>query len=430
NDPLDGPEVITVKDKATGRVIWTKSRDLAEDEIVSTVYDSMHQIRFTIHRPRQPSTTSTRRATPPRPPYLVLRSPYLVPHDSYIPLIDLEPRVEGARPFPDKGKGRAENDDDVGGFEFRLSMRDPTRRAAARATSANCPKTRPADLDLDGALPDPLGTVARARTRGEQDDQEDDPRTPTTARPERASRDALSDEGEETPRRITDAERRRPHSASYRVEMVPSLSQGSDTSRTSSLSDKVSIASASSSALDGSTSSDSVFVVVDDQDEPDLATASPTTRLFETFSIRRSIPKPFASALDPSEGSNSLGSRWLGGFGRVVSYVTRADEPKRWSCVRTDGETAPSLQGGRSATDTSIGSREGETGPEDDGDVVMAFVEDTPSLMPTPFCGTLTLSPSTIDASGYEPSFWIAVAMSWIELERDRDGWTVGRGGD
>jgi len=65
-----------------------------------------------------------------------------------------------------------------------------------------------------------------------------------------------------------------------------------------------------------------------------------------------------------------------------------------------------------------------------DYELTLEILSTRRRLLPSPTKGTLTLSTELVDESGYEPSFWIAVAMGWIECQGERDGWTEGRGGD
>ncbi|BGP43157.1 hypothetical protein JCM10449v2_007181 [Rhodotorula kratochvilovae] len=51
NEPLEGRQTVTVKEQGSGRVLWTKTRELVDDEIVSTIFDSLHHPRWTISRP-------------------------------------------------------------------------------------------------------------------------------------------------------------------------------------------------------------------------------------------------------------------------------------------------------------------------------------------------------------------------------------------
>ncbi|GAA6018314.1 hypothetical protein JCM10207_000801 [Rhodosporidiobolus poonsookiae] len=53
NEALDGRQVVSIKDSTSGKTIWTKTRELEDDEIVSTVFDSLHHPRWRISRPTQ-----------------------------------------------------------------------------------------------------------------------------------------------------------------------------------------------------------------------------------------------------------------------------------------------------------------------------------------------------------------------------------------
>ncbi|GAA5824750.1 hypothetical protein JCM5353_004430 [Sporobolomyces roseus] len=162
---------------------------MTEDEIVSTVLDSQQVPRFTLYRSRQSVVTSTSKASPPWPQYLVIRSPTF-PDGQYIPLIDVEDV---------KAKGTAQ-DEAEDSLKFHLSI--PTRSSP---TSNRTRSSRSAQLDL-----------ASHSTLSINDDEEDDPLTPTTAKPNPSK----------------PVKNPRPKSAAYRVNKTPSLSKDSSTSAT------------------------------------------------------------------------------------------------------------------------------------------------------------------------------------------------------
>ncbi|GAA6001623.1 uncharacterized protein JCM10292_004964 [Rhodotorula paludigena] len=62
NEPLEGQQRITVKQERDGRAVWTKTRELEDDEIVST--DSMRTPRWTFHRPIRGWYLILQRASP------------------------------------------------------------------------------------------------------------------------------------------------------------------------------------------------------------------------------------------------------------------------------------------------------------------------------------------------------------------------------
>ncbi|GAA5988070.1 hypothetical protein JCM5350_003924 [Sporobolomyces pararoseus] len=349
---LDDKEVVTVKDPTTGRLIWSKTRSLTEEEIVSTVLDAHYSPRFSVHRPRQSVLRSTSKTSPPWPQYLVLRSPSL-PDDRYIPIIDVASPSDS-------------NKEESGQLEFKLSI--PTQRRDLKSP-------RPSPLDL-----------ATHSTISLNDDEETDPLTPTRANPNPS----------QPPKR-----KPRPKSATYRVDMTPSLSQDS----------------ASSSATDVSSSSS---MATSDSRDP-LSTISPTSPSSPP-PTNLSVPPDFSQVanfrlqpfLSPQlktqllqQNPKSVTSRALN---RLRSLVV--EEGKKWSCVWTNDDD------------------ESKETTAESPNVVMYFEEDQPTLFPSPSKGTLTLSTDLIDRSGYEPSFWVTLAMAWVECLEERVGWREGRGGD
>ncbi|GAA5988105.1 hypothetical protein JCM5350_003938 [Sporobolomyces pararoseus] len=349
---LDGKEVVTVKDPTTGRLIWSKTRSLTEEEIVSTVLDAHHSPRFSVHRPRQSVLRSTSKTSPPWPQYLVLRSPSL-PNDQYIPIIDVASSSDS-------------NEEESGHLDFQLSIRTQRR---------NLKSPRPSPLNL-----------AASSTISLNEDEERDPLTPTRANPN------PSQPSKRKPR---------PRSATYRVDMTPSLSQDS----------------ASSSATDVSSSSS---MATSDSRDP-LSTISPTspsspppTNLsvppdssqVANFRLQPFLPPQLETQL-LQQNPKSVTSRVLN---RLRSLVV--EEGKKWSCVWTNDDD------------------ESKATKEDSQRVIMYFEEDRPTLFPSPSKGTLTLSTEIINRSGYEPSFWVTVAMAWMECLEEREGWREGRGGD
>ncbi|GAA6024867.1 hypothetical protein JCM10207_003161 [Rhodosporidiobolus poonsookiae] len=53
NKAHNGSQVVNIKDSTSGKTIWTKTRELEDDEIVSTVFDSLHHPRWRMSRPTQ-----------------------------------------------------------------------------------------------------------------------------------------------------------------------------------------------------------------------------------------------------------------------------------------------------------------------------------------------------------------------------------------
>ncbi|GAA5955760.1 hypothetical protein JCM3765_001842 [Sporobolomyces pararoseus] len=345
SDYLDGKEVVTIKEPTTGRLIWSKTRSLIEEEIVSTVLDSHHSPRFTVHRPRQSVLRSTSKTSPPWPQYLVLRSPSL-PEDQYIPIIDVN----------NSSKVQGESDH----LEFQLSI--PTKRR-----------------NLKSPRPSPLNLGAHSLISLDEK-EETDPLTPTLANPN------PSHPSKRKPR---------PKSATYRVDMTPSLSQDS---ATSSATDVSSISSTPTSDSRGTLSTSPP------PSSPTLTLPQDSIRL-ASFRLQPYLPQDIVTK-HLQEHPRSITSRMLS---RLRNFVV--EDGKKWSCVWMNDDS----------------SNEGNEGSEK---VVMYFEEDQPTLFPSPSKGTLTLSTELIDRSGYEPSFWIAVAMGWMECQEEREGWKEGRGGD
>ncbi|GAA5903028.1 uncharacterized protein JCM6883_002669 [Sporobolomyces salmoneus] len=343
SDYLDGEEVVTIKDPSNGRLIWSKTRSLTDDEIVSTILDSHQSPRFTLHRPRQSVSRSTSKSSPPWPRYLVVRSPNC-PDSQYIPLVDFEEAASR--------KSKRE-EEEANTLEFKLSI--PTAPTKGRSP-------RPQPLDL-----------AAVSTTSLRDEGEEDPLTPTQAS-----------------HSSTHKKKSRPKSSSYRLDMTPSLSNESASSTTSTVNSRDLLSEPTSPPRDLSSM-------------PNL-----NQNQLATFRLQPFLPP---SLLEQRQRTNpaNLGRRLLN---RMRSLVV---EEGKWSCIWTNGgssETVPPSQ-------TESMQR-----------VLMYFEEDPPTLFPSPSKGTLTVSTDLVDESGYEPSFWIAVAMAWMELEEEREGWREGRGGD
>ncbi|KAM0751986.1 hypothetical protein T439DRAFT_324083 [Meredithblackwellia eburnea MCA 4105] len=131
-----GGQSVQVKDE-TGRVVWTRRRNLVEDEIVSTVFDSSQMPRWSIHRP----TTGW---------YLVLRSPSLPPGS----FVSLKPSTkESPEHFT---------------FHIRSVLNFPSDREEAARSSANSKRTStridvpPPALSVPDGVEDPLSAGSQA----------------------------------------------------------------------------------------------------------------------------------------------------------------------------------------------------------------------------------------------------------------------------
>ena len=256
-----------------------------------------------MHRPRQSVITSTSNASPPWPRYLVIRSPSF-PDGQYISLIDVNETAA-------KGKANAkEQDEDSLEFSLSLPTRPSTKDSQVRSS-------RPAHLDL--ALHSTLSI--------NDDDEEKDPLTPTAAKPNPSK----------------PVKKSRPKSATYRVDMTPSLSRDSATSSTSEQ-------SASSAVTDTSlTSQDPLSTSTPPpptQREVDTSTAS--------FCVQPSLPPALVARMTPT----GFGKRV---FGKLRSLVV--EEGKTWSCIWEK----PSESNDNTKSDT------------DDEEVIMYFEEDPPS---------------------------------------------------
>jgi len=253
-----------------------------------------------LHRPRQSILTSTSNTSPPWPQYLVVRSPRF-PDGQYIQLIDVNETVT-------KGKAKEQDEDSL---KFSLSI--PTRRSTK---DSRVRSSRPAQLNL-----------ASHSILSINDDEEEDPLTPTAAKPNPSK----------------PVKKSRPKSATYRVDMTPSLSRDSATSSTSEQ-------SASSAVTDTSlTSQDPLSTSTPPpptQREVDTSTAS--------FCVQPSLPPALVARMTPT----GFGKRV---FGKLRSLVV--EEGKTWSCIWEK----PSESNDNTKSDT------------DDEEVIMYFEEDSPS---------------------------------------------------
>ncbi|GAA5860886.1 hypothetical protein JCM8547_003879 [Rhodosporidiobolus lusitaniae] len=316
NAASDGQQVVTLKD-STGKVVWTKTRELADDEIVSTVFDSLHKPRWRIARPTQGW-------------YLILQRVTARGAD--------EPYIE-LKPAPKRAKGAASS----GGVELVFSIQTPPRASGDAAQEAS----------------------TNGRT-----------------------------------------------SPTVRVNMSPTseplMLSSTEMSLSASTSSTVSINSASSTtALSDPT--------VDSQKTPTAASfplssaptppaAASTTHddwPASTFRLSSTIPHTFQSEHPHTAGL----------LGRIKSLV--AEPKKRWSVVR----------------ESSGKGEKGVEGVEEDG-LVLAFEEQASGFFHPQLTGTLSLSPSLIDASGLEPSFWVALCCAYADVVEEREGWEAAKGGD
>ncbi|KPV72083.1 uncharacterized protein RHOBADRAFT_47266 [Rhodotorula graminis WP1] len=135
NEPLDGQQAVTVKEHGTGRVLWTKTRELDDDEIVSTVFDSLHQPRWRIRRPT-------------RGWYLILQRASSSPDgdDPYIELAPVKTR---------RGAGS-----DALELEFRVHGQAGS--AASASSAATRPRSPSVRLDMATDLHDAPASSAMA----------------------------------------------------------------------------------------------------------------------------------------------------------------------------------------------------------------------------------------------------------------------------
>jgi len=327
-----------------------------------------------LHRPRQSVVTLTSNTSPPWPQYLVIRSPSF-PDGQFIPLIDVD---------DDAAKGKAKEDDEDS-LKFSLSI--PTRPST---NESRVRSSRPAQLDL----------TSHSTLSINDDEEEEDPLTPTTAKPNLSK----------------PVKKSRPKSATYRVDMTPSLSQDSATSSTSEQ-------STSSAVTDTSLTS---------QDPLSTSTPPPAQSQTDTTASFFLQPSLNSSLLIERERTTptGFGKRV---FGKLRSLVV--EEGKTWSCIWEK----PSESSGdpTSAMDEKVIMYFEEDPPSCARSLTLSYFSSLAhhsltrySLFPSPMKGTLSLSEELVDKSGYEPSFWVTVAMGWMECQGEREGWRESRGGD
>ncbi|GAA5978854.1 hypothetical protein JCM21900_001817, partial [Sporobolomyces salmonicolor] len=194
----------------------------------------------------------------------------------------------------------------------------------------------------------------------------------------------------------------RPLSTSVRVDMAPSLSASSTASGASA---------ASSQPLH------EPHLRMRPSASQDSTSPSPSFGqdwVQSTFRLQSTVPASFAASTRTGRTN---------GFGALVQRVRSwiLDEPKNWSCVWEE----EGREGAPADTAEAIRTR---PGPREE--VLMAFEEDSSGLMPSRTTGTLHLSPALVDASGMEPSFFVAVGLAWMEVAAERRAWEAGRAGD
>ncbi|GAA5900800.1 hypothetical protein JCM8208_004614 [Rhodotorula glutinis] len=302
NEPLDGQQAITIKEHGTRRVLWTKTRELDVDEIVSTVFDSLHQPRWRSRRPT-------------RGWYLILQRASLSPdvEEPYIELAPVKNRRDGS---------------DALELEFRLHGH--TRSAASGSTAATKPRSPSVLVDMATDLPNVPASSA----------------------------------------------------------MAPSLSTASAAS-----------AASSATPLNDPSSSPTAHRRSRSSMSSPIKATGPTFAASATYCVRPSFPPGFHLG-EPTRSSL---------LGKLKNWVV--EPPRRFCCVRV------------AASDGS----EDEARPDE---VVMAFEEIPSGFFRPRLRGTVSLSPSLVDASGLEPSFWTALACAYADALEERDGYEAAQGGD
>ncbi|BGO95197.1 hypothetical protein NBRC10512_000980 [Rhodotorula toruloides] len=328
NEALEGRQVVSVSDEASGRTIWTNTRELVGDVIVSTVFDSLHNPRWSVHRPT-------------RGWYLRLRRVSLPPSSS----------ESDKPPLP--------HPDDARLIELRAVKRSK-------------------------------------RTRPERSGIELDFRTDTLSFPSSASSSSSFD-----------AQQTRDET---RLDMSPTVELSFPTARATSATStsptrhRKRPSSVSASPVDPHSSMSA-------NPEPEDPVERPVRqRVMSTFRVRP-LARPRAG------GVSAL-------FRRVKSLVWE-DEPRGFECVwwssvaRQDGaEKASEVEEGEGLDEVEEAER-----------VVLRFVEQPTSFLHPRLSGSLSLSPSLIDASTLEPSFWVTLAFAVCECEEEREGWEAAREG-
>ncbi|GAA5985602.1 hypothetical protein JCM11641_004986 [Rhodosporidiobolus odoratus] len=184
-------------------------------------------------------------------------------------------------------------------------------------------------------------------------------------------------------------------SPSVRLDMAPTQEQPPTSTQMTPTS------SASSASTAASSASSAPLPVVDPQQTPtrrDFPPSQPSTSRPSTFRLTSAVPHTFASEHPHTAGF----------LARIKGLV--AEKKKRW-CVVWDGE--------------------GESGmAADEEKIMMAFEEGHSGFFTPHLTGTLSLSPHLIDASGLEPSFWVALCCAYADVVEEREGWEAAREGD
>ncbi|GAA5915329.1 hypothetical protein JCM6882_005193 [Rhodosporidiobolus microsporus] len=309
NEALDGRQMVTVKDTTSGKSIWTKTRDLVDDEIVSTVFDSLHNPRWRVHRPTKGW-------------YLILQRR---PDEPYI---ELKPAAKLASPS-------ASSSSAASGLDLVFTVRTPPSALVSPAVPPSAEGRKSPSVRLDMSPPPP---------------------------------DAASS------------------------AMSPSLSS-------------VSAASSSTAVSSSSTTA----LALDPEKTPTKRTFSPSTDApsaeawqSSTFRLQSSIPPSFT-------GGNAEG----GLLNRLKGLVS--EPKKRWSVVWEEaGE-----EGGKKVP-AAAGAEK----------VVLSFEEHSSGFFHPHLTGVLSLSPALIDASGLEPSFWVALCCAYADVLEEKDGWEAAKEGD
>ncbi|GAA5843298.1 hypothetical protein JCM11251_007281 [Rhodosporidiobolus azoricus] len=309
NEALNGRQMVTVKDAMSGKTIWTKTRDLNDDEIVSTIFDSLHNPRWRIHRPTKGW-------------YLILQRRG---DETYIEL-----------------------------------------KPASRSSSSNSSSASSSSLELVFTIRTPPPHAQRSKPP--------------------------SLDGRKSP--------------NVRLDMSPPPFEAASSAMSPSFS---SVSAASSSTAVSATSTTSLAL--------DLG-KTPTRG---TFSSSVAGPGGSGEGLQPTRfrlqpfipASHTKGGGEGGLITRLKGLV--ADPKKRWSVVWEEG----SGQEGTRSPASLAGDQ-----------VVLTFEEQSSGFFNPHLNGLLSLSTQVIDASGLEPSFWIALCCAYADVLEEKEGWEAAKEGD
>ncbi|GAA6044085.1 hypothetical protein JCM8097_000201 [Rhodosporidiobolus ruineniae] len=333
NTALDGRQVVTIKDQQ-GKVIWTKTRELEDEEIVSTVFDSLHHPRYRIARPTQGW-------------YLILQR--VTPRGADEPYIEIKP----AR------RSGADEDKQAGGpLELMFEVRTPVAGPPALSGSG---EGRQGSVSID--MSPTVEPLFHSRSASMS-------RSSSSATSASTAVSISIDEGK-TPTR-------RDFPSSPRLPASPKLASSPSSARSPS-------------------------------------SPNPKNWHLSTFRITSSLP-PSSPSSAASAASPSL-------FGRLKNLVV--PPPKRWGVVWEPVAAVGEDEEKRRAREEL--ERVGGTGG---GRVVMSFEEGSSGFLSPTASGLLALTPSLIDASALEPSFWAALACAVLEVEGEREAWEAAKGGD